>query len=127
MVKEGVICRFMELGVHFEQQTIRFQPRILRHAEFIKELSSTEIIRIDGSTKKYQLAKDSLLFTLVQTPVIYTLTDADSISIDIKYSDGRQTSQRSSTLDAELANNIINRSGTVDHLVVHIPTHCLIN
>ena len=36
MVKEGVICRFGELGVQFNNETIEFKPRLLRTEEFLK-------------------------------------------------------------------------------------------
>lgn len=74
-MKEGILCRFGELGVSFERGAIRFRPRLLRAAEFADDQN--------GDCKPS--------FTLADTPIIYRWRESlnDAI-LTVRFTDGQQ-------------------------------------
>ncbi|MGB0344835.1 MAG: hypothetical protein ACPGGJ_05500, partial [Coraliomargarita sp.] len=121
MVKEGILCRFHELGLAFRQGCIRFRPSILRAAELTSEARQAEIIRADGSNATMEIPEQALLFTLAQTPVIYRRSPSGKPSIEIRFRDGSQHAIDSDTLDPDLSDSILHRRDQIDHLMVLQP------
>lgn len=121
MVKEGIICRFLELGVDFNQGCIRFRPSILRSAELTTEEQQTELIAKEGTAKTIGVPAESLLFTFAQTPVVYQRSESIYPKIEIFLNDGTQRTLDSDTLDAEFSEAIVSRKGPIQHIVVHQP------
>lgn len=122
MVKEGLLCRFGELGVEISKQRIRFNPSLLREAELLKENTECTIIRTDGLEKTYSLLTDSLLFTLIQVPVIYKRTSNPSPVIKVYFNDETHQVIDSDTLPVELSQLILNRDSNVDYIQVEQPS-----
>lgn len=121
MVKEGIICRFTELGVEMAQGKVRFNPRLLRRNEFLKEAIECPVLLSDCSTKTLHLSKDSLLFTFAQTPIIYEMSEAAQTIIKVQFADGTQTQLHSDTLTEALTSEIFNRSQRIESVLVQIP------
>ncbi|MGE9294977.1 MAG: hypothetical protein ACQKBV_01625 [Puniceicoccales bacterium] len=121
MVKEGVIARFIELGVHLEKGAIRFAPRLLSDGEFLSAPQGCCLYANGGEYQALRLPANSLLFTLAQTPVIYERTADSAGSIDIHYHNEELRSINTTTLPAELAEDILKRTGRIDHLHVRLP------
>ena len=65
MVKEGVICRFGELGVQFNNETIEFK-RLLRSDELLKQFEKAVCIYPDKSKGTITVPENALLFTITQ-------------------------------------------------------------
>ena len=122
MVKEGLLCRFGELGVEISKQRIRFNPSLLREAELLKENTECTIIRTDGLEKTYSLLTDSLLFTLIQVPVIYKRTSNPLPVIKVYFNDDTHQVIDSDTLPVELSQLILNRDSNVDYIHVEQPS-----
>lgn len=121
MVKEGLLCRFGELGIQLQGQIISFKPSLLRATELLQAATSGEIIRSDGSKKTYILPKDSLLFTLVQVPVIYVRSSSKTPVIQIYFNNGTSQEIETDTLPADLSAEILNRNSTIDYIQVKQP------
>jgi len=115
-VKEGVLCRFGELGVEFSGGQLSFHPRMLRDAEFSEE-----------ALEDLGLAANTMSFTIARTPVVYhrskDLTDA---SATVYFSDGSTESVADACLSPVLTSEITGQSGRIERIEVKIPASWLI-
>jgi hypothetical protein len=116
-VKEDIITRFKELGVKFDGGKIQFNPTYLKKTEFYPEQKSIEFITVDGQKQTIDMPKDSLAFSICQTPVIYKIHNENKI--EIIYKDKSETIQ-GNELNAELTKQIFNRSGEIQSINVFI-------
>ena len=83
-VKEDLISRYGELGVFVKNGIIRFNPLLLRKQEFLKEDTVFSYINKDNKLTELDIQKDSLCFTYCQTPVVYKLSEKNSIQVSYK-------------------------------------------
>ena len=124
-VKEEILTRSGELGICVSGGTVRFQPTLLRSAEFLVEPEVFRYFDVDGEARSITLSAGSLAFTFCQVPVVYQRQSNDA-SLEIVYHDGSQVDCSGSALDAELSAELFSRSGRVDRIVVMVPEQDLI-
>ena len=117
-VKEDVLSRFGELGVEVSNGKLEFNPRLLRKDEFLQESNIFNYIAIPSKKESILISKDSLCFTYCQIPVIYTIADEDSLTVD--FSNGTSKTFNNLSLDVEISNQVFNRNGEVVQLNVQI-------
>lgn len=118
-VKEGILCRLGELGVEFTNGCIRFQPRLLRKAEFDGLEEGPEHASLPAGTIK---------FTLARTPVIYQLGDAlEKPHAVVQFKDGTEREAPGGILDQETSSEITSQSGLIDSILVKIPANGLVS
>lgn len=121
MVKEGVICRFGELGVQFNNETIEFKPRLLRAEELLKQTEEAVCIYPDKSQRTFSVPESGLLFTITQIPVIYKRTDSETAEIVVEYLDGRSETISGDVLPKSIAQSLLNRTSNVSVISVAQP------
>ena len=121
MVKEGVICRFGELGVQFNNETIEFKPRLLRANEFLKETKEAICIYPDKSQRIISVPENGLLFTITQIPVFISILIQIVQYIVVDYIDGRSERISGDTLPKSIAQSLLNRSSNVSMISVAHP------
>ena len=121
MVKEGVICRFGELGVQFNNETIEFKPRLLRAEELLKQTEEAVCIYPDKSQRTISVPENGLLFTITQIPVIYKRTDSETAEIVVEYLDGRSETISGDVLPKSIAQSLLNRTSNVSVISVAQP------
>ena len=121
MVKEGVICRFGELGVQFNDETIEFKPRLLRTEELLKQTEEAVCIYPDKSQRKISVPENGLLFTITQIPVIYKRTDSETVEIVVEYLDGSSETISGDVLPKSIAQSLLNRTSNVSVISVAQP------
>jgi len=80
-VKEDIISRFGELGVHIKDGSITFNPSLLRADEFLTSSQEYLTIGLDGKKHHIVLEPGSLGFTLCQVPIIYHVGNETKIVI----------------------------------------------
>ena len=117
-VKEDFISRFGELGVQISNGKISFQPSLLEISEFIESDQNFVFYNIHGEKTTLPIKKNSLAFTLAQVPVIYTLSEQNSIRVNfnnnsVKEYDGLD-------LCKEVSNSVFNREGKVIKIEVNL-------
>lgn len=122
MVKEGVICRFGELGVQFNDETIEFKPRLLRHEELGKEPQNATCIYPDKSKRTITVPENALLFTITQIPVIYTLSDVEQAEISVEYLDGTSEKISGDILPKSISHLLLSRTSNVFAIYVSQPS-----
>ena len=125
MVKEGILCRFAELGVSYRDGEIVFRPRLLRQGEFLSQPGSCELITADGESETFTVPESGLLFTLCQTPILYLRSDETAPRMEVLLSNGTTRIISSDTLPAELATGLINRTGYIRRIQLSFPTHTI--
>jgi len=110
-VKEGILCRFGELGVSFEHGAIRFHPRLLRSVEFAMG---------QGGNRE-------LSFTLAGTPVVYRCHESlNDATLTVRFTDGQQRVFAGDLLPAEPAAEVIARTGRIEGIDVELPADWLL-
>ena len=123
-VKEDYIARFGELGVNVNNGCISFKTNLLKQSEFITKRDEFNFYNIHGEKITIPLEKNSMAFTYVQIPIIYTLSDKDQITITLK-NDERKTIN-GSELKPDISRSIFNRTGEITKIEVLID-HSLLN
>lgn len=118
-VKEEVLSRFGELGVQANQGTIRFAPSLLRKKEFLDDAFEYAILRLDNRRENLSVGKNSLAFSLCQTPVIYTLTHQPS-QLKVDWKNGDNDVSNLLQLSETQSNALFERTGELSKIEVLI-------
>jgi hypothetical protein len=117
-VKEDVLSRFGELGIVVSDGKIQFKPSLLRKKEFLASAAKFKYIDINQQEKEILLAKNSLGFTYCQAPIVYKITEKNSI--EILFSDGKLESKNGLELDAETSKKLFERTGEIVQIKVYL-------
>jgi hypothetical protein len=117
-VKEDLLSRFGELGVFVKQGVLYFNPRLLRKHEFLKKATVFKYTNIQNEVAEIKLDKDSLCFTYCQVPIVYALSNKNSIQV--VFNNKKQSEFDSLNLDEETSKHIFERNGLINKIVVSI-------
>ena len=117
-VKEDYIARFGELGMNVKNGCISFRPNLLKQSEFLTKRDEFNFYNVHGQKTTIPLEKNSLAYTYIQIPIIYTLSDKNQITITLN-NDGRKTIN-GSELKSDISRSIFNRSGEITKIEVSI-------
>jgi hypothetical protein len=117
-VKEDVISRFYELGFYVNDGKIIFEPTVLRKNEFIDEEKSFKFVNLDNEITYMDLGKNSLAYTICQVPIIYNLSDNESIKII--FHDNSEINIKNHELDLKNSQNIFNRTNLIKAVHVRV-------
>jgi len=123
-VKEDYIARFGELGMNVQNGCISFKPNLLKQSEFLTKRDEFNFYNVHGEKTTIPLEKNSLAYTYIQIPIIYTLSDKNQITITLN-NDERKTIN-GSELKPDISRSIFNRTGEITKIEVSI-NHTLIN
>ncbi|MEC3906252.1 hypothetical protein VOI54_04435 [Tamlana sp. 2201CG12-4] len=115
-VKEDVLSRIGELGVFVKAGQIEFNPRLLQRKEFLNNPSVFQFTNINKEQQTIELETNSLCFTYCQVPIIYKLTDEESLQII--FNNGRRIISKEQTLDLVTSKSIFERRGEVNQIIV---------
>lgn len=118
-VKEEILTRMCELGVHVESGRVQFAPVLLDRHEFFNTDHRFEYIDIDNQLQTWNLGPGTLAFTAFQVPVCYQLGDAASITLTL--ADGRTTTVEGDALPVLESRHLFERNGLIRSLVVVVP------
>jgi len=117
-VKEDILSRIGELGVFVNEGQLMFHPCLLRKDEFLEDNKTFDYIDVNKTLKHIELVSGSLAFTYCQIPVIYKMSGDNKI--EVIYKDNSVRNFNSLTLDKETSNNVFDRSGEIESIVVSI-------
>jgi hypothetical protein len=115
-VKEEILTRMGELGVRIENGRVLFAPQLLERSEFLRHSHTFAIIDLEGQSANWELAADSLAFTLFQVPVIYQLGRAASVTL--LRADGRCVRLDGHRLPAAESRLLFSRGGGIRSITV---------
>ncbi len=117
-VKEDVLSRFGELGVFVKHGNLQFNHRLLRKNEFLKTPKSFKYIDVNKQVRKIELEKGSLCFTYCQIPVIYKLSNKESLKV--VFNDDDILEYDKLVLDTENSKKVYERTGEINQIIVSI-------
>lgn len=121
-VKEEILTRFGELGIRVSEGCVTFNPRLLRHQEFLTQSKPFRYLAVDNEWHEIALTTGSLGFTWCQVPIVYELLDKqDSARLQITNSDNViETRPELALTDAE-SRSIFKREGVIEQIRVSLP------
>jgi hypothetical protein len=116
-VKEGVLIRWGELGVHVADGCVNFRPTLLDPNEFLDEPRPWD--DIEGT-----LDAGTLGFTYCGVPVVYRLSDSEPTCTAL-WSDGSQT-HGTAGLGRDTSTALFSRTGKIARIDVNIGDGALV-
>ena len=117
-VKEDILCRFGELGVFVVRGAIHFNPAMLRKQEFLREPKEFKYVDVLGDFSSIRLEVNMLGYTYCQVPVIYSISDKESVEVHFK--NGKLKKFESLKIDQETSTSIFRRDNNVHSITVLI-------
>lgn len=117
-VKEDILSRFGELGVHVFDGKIHFHPRLLRKDELLQASKTFYYVNHQSERQQLQLEAGTLGFTYCQIPVVYQLSDV--VKLEVIYKDGRTVSSENLSLNTDMSKNVFERTGDIARIVVKV-------
>lgn len=117
-VKEDLLSRFGELGIEVFDGHLTFNPTLLRKSEFLTASKIVSYTDLRGQKQSLELSSGQLFFTFCQIPVIYELSDDNSIKLEFRNGDIQEIS--SNTLANIHSNSIFGRKGEIVGITVFV-------
>jgi len=121
-VKEDVIARFFELGVHVSNGELEFAPTLLTRAEFLNE-PETWTYSAGGEIRHEDIEAGCLAFSVCTVPVVYR--EAETLSITVHEQDGSRVEIEGGRLGRALSESLFRREKRIRKIVVGIPAGML--
>ncbi len=122
-VKEDILSRFGELGVFIKDGKLYFEPHLLLKEEFLSEEKSIFFYDIFQKKQEIILQKNTLFFTICNVPVIYEISNEQSIEIFEENTNLKNITSRKQNqlfLHQEDSKNIFDRNGKIKSIKVKI-------
>jgi hypothetical protein len=116
-VKEDILSRFNELGMHVKDGRIGFSFHLLKDQEFISQPKTFDYYDINQEKKEWSLAANQLAFTFCQVPVLYQKASENKAVLQL--SDGSRRLFPKPEIDEEFSLEIFNRTGKVSAIEVY--------
>jgi len=125
-VKEEVLSRFGELGLSIHDGAVRFEPTLLHAGEFGADARPFRFLDVHGRWQELQVPAQGLAFTWCQVPVVYRLVDRGPPVVTIARDDGSSQTLASTSLPAEISEELFQRSGRIRSLALDLPRDVLL-
>ncbi|WP_415909211.1 hypothetical protein [Oleiharenicola sp. Vm1] len=117
-VKEEILTRWGELGVHVERGTLAFRPTFLRAGEFTAAPAILRLPGADGRELDVALPARALAFTFCGVPVVYQLGAGTA---RVRWFDAAGSHERAgAALDAATSAEVFGRTGRVTRIEVEL-------
>jgi hypothetical protein len=117
-VKEDLLSRFGELGVFVKEGKIVFNPKLLKTSEFLNEPKVFKYININSEKCELNIDKNQLCFTYCQVPIIYSVSDKNSI--EVIFNEDPKIGFDSLTLDEKTSTEMFDRTNKINYIKVSI-------
>lgn len=117
-VKEDILSRIGEVGVKIVDGKIVFNTRLLRKNEFLQTPKTFKYINVNQQEAQIELDINSLCFTYCQLPIIYKLTDKDSLEVVFNDNTTRQFDNLS--IDEATSKLIFGRKSNINQIIVSV-------
>ena len=125
-VKEEILSRFGELGIHVLQGEVAFKPTLLRSREFLSEEEMLRYLDVKNDWQAITVPKNGIGFTWCQVPVVYELSSG-SPTLTVTLSDGKQITSSDLTLGGEYSHALFNRTGLIKQIYITLNTSQLLS
>ena len=113
-VKEDILSRLFEVGVHIQDGCLQFRLDLFDHSELMREACEFSYQDIAGTARSINVPENGFAFTLCQVPVVYQAAHRDVI--ELRFSNGECHAVNGLRLDQNTSRQIFSRSGEVDSI-----------
>ena len=114
-VKDEILSRFGELGVHVLQGEVEFKPKLLRSREFLEDENPFRYLDVNNDWQQIIVPRSGIEVTWCQVPIVYQLS-ADKPALILTLSDGKQIRFNELTLAGEYTDALFNRTGFIKQI-----------
>lgn len=119
-VKEDLLARFAEVGVHIEKGRLSFRLDLFDRNELLTEPGELEFYDLNGDLVTIPIPESGFGLTLCQVPIIYQVGESDSIVV---HSASGETKEFAGVeLDDSTSQQIFSRSGTIHKIECRFET-----
>ncbi len=113
-VKEDILARFLEIGVHVEDGCLCFRLDLFDRGELATEAGELTFFDLAGELRRIRIPEGGVGFTLFQVPIIYRAGDQDGIRV--RYASGEESTAEGVRLDRATSRELFSRSGRIDRI-----------
>jgi hypothetical protein len=114
-VKEEILSRFGELGIHVLKGKVEFKPKLLRSREFLADETPFRYLDVNNVWQETIIPKSGIGFTWCQVPIVYELNTEEPVLV-LTTSDGKQIRFNELTLAGEYTDALFNRTGFIKQI-----------
>ncbi len=118
-VKEDVISRFGELGIHVQKGRIVFETSLLNENELLSRKDYFTYYDLHGKLERLDLSAKQLAFTCCKVPVIFSYGKEENVKV--VYADDQIKKFQGNKLPREISSEIFTRSGEIKRLEYTLP------
>lgn len=118
-VKEDILSRFFELGVHIREGRIHFESWLFDRNECVQEASEFQFHGLDGQLSTVSVPVGGFAFTYCQIPIVLLpeRTSGDE-SLRLYFTDGSTREFQNNSLDPETSQMIFSRNHQIERIEV---------
>lgn len=120
-VKEELLTRLGELGLHWHNESIVVVPGLLKANEFLTRPARFSYLALDGQWKWLDLPSDTLAFSLAQVPFVYNKVTAKELKLIVHYHSGEVLEIHDQRFPKEVARDIKQRNDQIRLIEVDYP------
>lgn len=113
-VKEDILSRFAEVGVHVEGGCLHIRPALFDLSELLDEPGEFSFSQMDGRLQVIDIPAGGFAFTVCQVPVV--LHAGAENRIDVQRVDGTTIVFDGLSLDADTSAELFARSGQIERI-----------
>ena len=117
-VKEEILTRFGELGMHVRSGAVSIEPALLRAREFGTSERPFRYMDVGNVWQDLDLPASSLAFTWCQVPFVYVLDTEAEPGLLVDFDDGTESRAANLTLTADISADLFKRNGRVRKITV---------
>ena len=110
-VKEDILARFGELGIHIEDGCLQFRLNLFDRSELLDKESELAFYDLHGQLATVPVPANGFGFTLCQVPIIYQSGNEDRV--DIRFQSGESTTVEGTGVDQGTSEKLWARSGEI--------------
>jgi hypothetical protein len=114
-VKEEILSRFGELGIHVFNGEVEFNPKLLRSSEFVSSEKPFRYLDVQNRWQQTIVPINGIGFTWCQVPILYELSNG-SPTLTLSLSDGKQITTSDLTLGGKYSHALFNRTGFIKQI-----------
>ena len=118
-VKEEVLSRFAELGVHVQDGAVRFLPALLKGEEFLTQTNHFKYLDIRGDWQTVEVPARGLAFSWCQVPIIYQLSE-DQTGVSVLSGSELLEQNDELSISSQTSEKIFNRTGEISLIKVNL-------
>ena len=113
-VKEDILSRFSEIGVHISDGCVDFRLELFDRRELLREPRPLTFYSLSGESRTITVPKAGFGFTLCQVPIICQAGDRDTICI--RFASGEEQTIAGRQIDQATSRMLFSRSGEIDSI-----------